>query len=272
MYNKPVKNIIDRLKGNIISINEREGLWRLLLMDYPFWVQNVDTISGDEEDGRRKFFRVQSGLHNTVERMIPLNSGDSRIDLGRANYERESLLYCTDIDFYSCLLEIVDRTHQDLQTITVIQFENKVDLKVIILGVMDRQKYTDLLLADGVKFTEIGFRNYQLISDFIDDEFRLVSAYKGRSYLNSSVISKIVREEFPDTNGLRYRTVRGFNFSHRGLNYALNIDNFYDYFEITNCMQQEFQWFEKEQYQFKQHSINTGKVNNIGLIEYEKYK
>lgn len=269
---KQVDNIIQRLKGNSISRNEREGFWRLLLMDYPFWHQNVDIKNDDDQDGRRKFFRVQKGLHNTAERMFPLVSGDERIGLGRANYEEESLLYCTDIDFYSCLLELVERTHQDLQTITVIEFANKVDLTVIPIGLTDRQRYTELLKANGVKFTEEEFRKYLLISEFMDDEFRLITEIEGRSYLNSSVISKVIRDEFPKANGIRYRTVRGFNFFHRGLNYALNIDNFDDYFEVTNCMQQEFQWLEDEQYQFKQLAINVGKVNNTGIMEFEKYK
>lgn len=272
MDNKTVNDIIQRLRENSITRVEREGLWRLLLTGYPVWHQNVDTKSSDEDDGRRKFFRIQIGFHDNLERMLPLSTGDERIGLGRANYEKESLLYCTDMDFYSCLLELVDRTHNDIQRITVIEFASKSNLTVIPIGLKDRKRYTEILLADGLKFTEEGFKNYQLISEFMDEEFRLISATEGRSYLNSSVISKVMREDFPKAHGLRYQTVRGFNFFHRGLNYALEINDFYDYFEITHCMQQEFRWFEHEVHQFDQLAINVGKMNGEGKFEFEKYK
>lgn len=269
---KTINDIIQKLRGNSITRNEREGLWRLLLLGYPVWHQNVNKESNDEDDGKRKFFRIQKGFHDNIERMLPLSTGDDRISLGRANYEKESLFYCTDMDFYSCLLELVDRTHTDRQRITIIEFVCKTNLTVIPIGLTDRKRYTEILLADGEEFTEEEFKKYQLISDFMDEEFRLISDTKSRSYLNSSVISKVMREEFPNAHGLRYKTVRGFNFFHQGLNYALDINNFHDYFEITHCMQQEFRWLEDEVYQFDQLAINVGKMNGEGKFKFEKYK
>jgi len=270
--NKTINDFIQRLRENSIARVKREGIWRDLLTGYPVWHQNIDSKNNDEDEGKRKFFRIQRGYHDNLERMLPLSTGDEQIGLGRANYEKESLLYCTDMDFYSCLLELVDRTHNDIQRITVIEFTSKSNLSIIPIGLTDRKRYTEILLSNGLKFTEEGFRAYQLISDFMDEEFRLISDIEGRSYLNSSVISKVIREDFPKAHGLRYKTVRGFNFYHRGLNYAFEINNFHDYFEITHCMQQEFRWLENEVRKFDQLGINVGKMNKEGKFEFEKYK
>lgn len=258
------ENIIKQLRISNIPRVEREGLWRLLLINYPFRIQNIDRKNSNYEDGKRRFFRVQKGKHYDIKRMLPLPNGDSRIKLGRANYEGESLLYCTDFDFYSCMLELVDRNTQDIQSITAIEFINKIDLKAIPVGLIDREKYTELLIENGVEFNEKEYGKYQLISEFMDNEFRLRD-----SYLNSSVLSKIIREEFPHINGVRYKTVRGYNFSHRGLNYAFSVNSFDDYFEITNCMQIEFKWFENKRTQFEQHLISTGLINSDGSMSFD---
>lgn len=265
---RDVNDIIYRLKNDSMSVKKREELWEILLYEHPF-LYNILKIDEDNADDPRKFFRIQRGLHNSISRMLPLKSGDTRLNVGRANYPLESVLYCTDKDFFSCFLELVDRTHEEFQFITVIEFQNKASLKTYPIGVVDRKRYTKALNKYSY-MSPAEFESYTVISEFMDQEFRLISEVEDRSYLNSSVISKLLREVFVDSHGISYKTVRSFNFHHFGLNYAFSIKNFEEFFEITNCMQRKFRWIEKETYQIKDEIVNIGiKVNNEETMVFE---
>lgn len=257
-----VSNTIKNLRNETLLRSERELLLSELLQGYPFWAQNVShQIPGE---GNRKFFRSQTGLYDTVSRMLPLPNGDDRIkSYGRANYPRESIMYCTDQDFYSCILELVERRHTNPQELTIVVFEAQEDFSVVPLGILKSDEYKSKL---GINYTDQDLKKFQVISTFLDEEFRMTGDKK-RAYLNSSVISHLVRKTFPDVDGIRYKTVQDFNFAHYGLNYALLPDRCKFLKNITGFIQYRFVWNESGTYQFQpiegfvSENISGDKVN-----------
>ena len=264
-----IKQTIEKLKQVDLDTESREKLMKEMLQGVPFWMQWVRQINEDQ-DGERKFFRAQRGLHNTVERMWAPEEGADYIVIGRANYEKESVLYCTDEDFYSCILEIVDRKTSEEQTITVIEFKNNTDFVIVPVGLIDREAYTQQIKKSGVKFSETEYEKYKIVSEFIDNEFRMKTGDDDRDYLNSSILSKIVRNEFKKAIGIRYKTVQGFKFSHNGLNYALTTDKLDETFTVDKAIQYRFKWNENDTYQFQPIDSATGSIDKEGEITYDK--
>jgi|GEM_PF-3071477 len=223
-------------------------------MGFPFWTNAISP---------RKFYRARRKLHYSIDKMWSLPDGDSKLELGRANYEEESVLYCTDKDFLSCILEVVDREEISEQYLTLIEFENIKPLSVVPLGIKDREKYAEIT---GIKLN----KEQEMIAKFLDDEFRMLTDDSARNYLNSSALAKVIREEFNHHDGISYKTVKGFNFSHYGLNFAFHPSNIKKLFTLKKATQYKFSWKENDQFQFNTIDSATGQIHNDGKIVFDK--
>ena len=258
-----IKHSVNLLKSEQPSIKYRERLISELLEEFPFWIQSVKhKIEGGQET--RKFFRCRNDFFDDLKYMCEPPKEVVRSS-GRANYIGESVLYCTDTDFYSCILELVDRNNLKPQQMTVIEFESVKDFYVVPVGIVDRETYTKLLEVD---FNESEFEKYTIISKFMDEEFRMHTEADDRNYQNSSVIAKLVMDWFPQTVGIRYKTVQNFNFFHRGLNYAFMPERVEGLFKFNKAIQYEYHWKEDKMYQFQPSLLRTGTIHNNGMIEY----
>jgi hypothetical protein len=115
------------------------------------------------------------------------------------------------------------------------------------------------------------FEKYLDISNFINDEFRKMEPESSK-YLNSSTLAALVTNEFPHAIGVRFKTIQGFNFSHCGLNYALDPKKSKNYLKPVNALRYKFLWKEDTQYQIQEMKCSIGKISADGTIDFSDYK
>lgn len=255
------KDIINILRESKISIEKREAIIRELLYNHPFWRQSAKSKG-------RKFFRAQSGIHYTVDRLWAPPSSYVKSS-GRANYIGESILYCTDDDIYSCILEIVKRDSNEVNDITIMEYECIEDFDIIPIGLTETTEYSKIV-ANSISTKDQ--KKFEIVNNFIQSEFRKNNKNDSSNYCNSSVISKLIREEFTHVLGLRFKTVQDFNFSHYGLNYALDPEKCKKIFKPKHAIHWKYTWNENAQYQIKQIESRIGRINDDKTITYNEVK
>jgi hypothetical protein len=247
-----------------IPENERRDRIRQLLQGFPLWLQNVRTKHDNEP---RFFYRTQNGFHSNVDRLWapPQHCVKS---LGRANEIGQSVLYVTDVDWLSCLLEIVERQEPEREKeLTIIVYEQTAPFRVLPFGIVDFDRYHSLI-RDNVPIDRISL--FERCAKFINAEFRRFRG-DGLDYLNSSIFASELISENPEAAGIRYRTVQRYGFSHEGMNYALDPMRAKCFLKPQSVTKVVYRWIDSDSGKWYNIRSSAGTINTDGSIDYAPF-
>ena len=251
----------------VLDTATRQKFFSIFLQALPLFVQPIPVINSDGDIGeKRRFFRCRRGFYDHVKELW---APDFVEKAGRANMLGESVLYVTDQDWLSCLLEIVERDNPSrIKKLTMIEYSQKKEFGVIHVGFVNRERWIEHW-RDYI--TPKYFDIFCKISEFIDNEFRRFKD-DGQDYLNSSIYSSLLLSNKNGAAGIRYKTVHKFDFHHSGFNYALNPNKARILLTPIRMTKFEYRWIENDPYKWYVIRSSKGQIQENGNVEYASFR